>query len=217
MISFSCPTCGKKFIVPDDFAGRAARCTCNQLLEVPPVEAAQSPAIETPLSPPPTPQTPPPASIGLRGRRLMADEKDMRNVFSAGSVGTIISTRGTPPELYVIDLRVASLISGSARDAATGNVHRIEVQLTNDYPRVGPKCRMLTPIFHPNVDATSVCIGDHWAAGEKLSDLVLRVAEMLAYQAYNIRSPLNATAAMWADTHPEQLPIDKRDLRARTT
>jgi ubiquitin-protein ligase len=154
-------------------------------------------------------------TLGLRGRRLLADEKNMREVFGPGSIGSIISTRGEPPELYVIELRVASPVSGSATDATIGHVHRLEVQLTNDYPRVGPKCRMLTPLFHPNVDAASICIGDHWAAGEKLSDLVIRVAEMLAFQAYNVRSPLNAVAAMWADTHPDQLPIDRRDLRAR--
>lgn len=139
----------------------------------------------------------------------------MREVFNSAGIGSIVSTRGEPPETYVIELHVASLVSGGANDASMGTVHRLEVQLTNDYPRVGPKCRMLTPIFHPNIDTSSVCIGDHWAAGEKLSDLVIRVAEMLAFQAYNIRSPLNATAAMWADTHADQLPIDKRDLRAR--
>jgi ubiquitin-protein ligase len=205
MISFQCPTCGKQFVVPDDFAGRAARCTCKQLLEVPPAVSI--------VAPPPSA----PPSLNLRGRRLLADERNMREIFGPGGIGSIVSTRGEPPELYVIELRVASLVSGSANDAKIGTVHRLEVQLTNDYPRIGPKCRMLTPLFHPNVDAASICIGDHWAAGEKLSDLVIRVAEMLAYQAYNVRSPLNATAAMWADTHPDQLPIDRRDLRARSS
>lgn len=210
MISFQCPTCRKQFVVPDEFAGRAARCTCKQLLEVPPVVETE-PQVAAPASS----SVIAPASLNLRGKRLLADERNMREVFGPGGIGSILSTRGEPPELYVVELRVASLVSGSANDAKVGTVHRLEVQLTNDYPRVGPKCRMLTPLFHPNVDAASICIGDHWAAGEKLSDLVIRVAEMLAYQAYNVRSPLNATAAMWADTHPEQLPIDRRDLRTR--
>lgn len=213
MISFSCPACGKQFIVPDHFAGRSARCTCKQLLEVPPMSPPTPVRPPTPVAPAPT--TTPTPSLGLRGRRLLADERDMRETFGPGSIGSIVSTRGEPPELYVVELRVDSLTSGSANDVKPGGVHRIEVQLTNDYPRVGPKCRMLTPIFHPNIDTSSICIGDHWAAGERLSDLVLRVAEMLAYQAYNIRSPLNATAAMWADTHPDALPTDKRDLRAK--
>ena len=35
---------------------------------------------------------------------------------------------------------------------------------------------------------------------------------MIAYQAYNIKSPLNGEAAMWADLNPESFPIDARDL-----
>jgi len=35
---------------------------------------------------------------------------------------------------------------------------------------------------------------------------------MLAYQAYNIKSPLNAEAAMWADLHQSELPTDARNL-----
>jgi len=92
--------------------------------------------------------------------------------------------------------------------------HMAEIQLTSEYPRMAPKCRLLTPIFHPNFDATTICVGDHWAAGEKLSDLIVRIAEMLAFQAYNIRSPLNGEAAMWADLHPEQFPTDQRNFHA---
>jgi hypothetical protein len=47
-------------------------------------------------------------------------------------------------------------------------------------------------------------------AGERLVDLVRRIAEMISYQAYNIKSPLNAEAAMSADLHVDQLPVDRR-------
>jgi ubiquitin-protein ligase len=72
---------------------------------------------------------------------------------------------------------------------------------------------MLTPIFHPNIDPSTICVGDHWTAGERLVDLVIRIGEMIAYQAYNIRSPLDGEAAMWADLNGEKLPIDARNLR----
>ena len=35
---------------------------------------------------------------------------------------------------------------------------------------------------------------------------------MLAYQAYNIKSPLDGEAAMWADLHADKLPTDNRNL-----
>jgi ubiquitin-protein ligase len=88
----------------------------------------------------------------------------------------------------------------------------VEIKWTGDYPRTKPMCRMLTPIFHPNIDTATICVGDHWTAGERLADLVIRIGEMLAYQAYNIQSPLDAEAAMWADLNKAALPLDTRNL-----
>jgi hypothetical protein len=88
----------------------------------------------------------------------------------------------------------------------------LEVNLTLDYPRRAPQCRMLTPIFHPNFDETSVCIGDFWAASEGLDDLILRIGRMISYQEYNTKSPLNGLAAKWAAEHTHLLPIDPRNI-----
>jgi ubiquitin-protein ligase len=206
VISFTCPACGRKFSVPDNFAGRTAKCGCKHLMIVP--------MRSDPVVAPPTATTPA-APTGLRQRRLMADEREMQAAFATSAVVRILGAHGIPPERYEVEFRVASLVSGNEKSVTPGQTHRAEIILTNDYPRVGPKCRMLTPTFHPNIDDTSICIGDHWTAGEKLSDLVVRIAEMLAFQAYNIRSPLNAVAAMWADLNGERLPTDKRDLRAQ--
>ncbi|HTF68282.1 MAG TPA: ubiquitin-conjugating enzyme E2, partial [Edaphobacter sp.] len=77
------------------------------------------------------------------------------------------------------------------------DTHLLEVNLSLDYPQRAPQCRMLTPVFHPNFDDASVCIGDFWAPSEALDDLVVRIGRMIAYQEYNTRSPLNGLAAKW--------------------
>jgi ubiquitin-protein ligase len=71
---------------------------------------------------------------------------------------------------------------------------------------------MLTPIFHPNFDQSIICVGDHWGASERMVDLVVRIGEMITFQAYNLKSPLDGEAAMWADLNAKRLPIDSRDL-----
>jgi hypothetical protein len=35
---------------------------------------------------------------------------------------------------------------------------------------------------------------------------------MIAYQSYNVKSPLDGEAAKWADLHQDILPIDRTDL-----
>src|SRR5438128_769306 len=78
-----------------------------------------------------------------------------------------------------------------------------------DYPRPPPQCRMLTPIFHPNIAPHAICIGDHWSAGEPLCSIVARIGELIAYQSYNTKSPLNGEAARWTTENVDRLPLDE--------
>jgi hypothetical protein len=71
---------------------------------------------------------------------------------------------------------------------------------------------MLTPVFHPNFDDATVCIGDFWAASEGLDDLIIRIGRMITYQEYNTKSPLNGLAAKWSEQHAHLFPVDARDL-----
>ncbi len=149
----------------------------------------------------------------MRLRRLRTDAEQMNRYFRAAGPIRISDFVGDPPEVYRLEYAVRGLDRGQDEAPAVREMHRVEIQLTSGYPRQSPRCRMLTPIFHPNIDANTICVGDHWTAGERLVDLAVRIGEMIAYQAYNIKSPLDAEAAMWADLHAEELPVDPRSLR----
>lgn len=148
----------------------------------------------------------------MRIRRLMADAEQMSRVFAHFPLIRIVSMEGNPPDKYRIEYNVRGLARGDDGQPIYRDRHLVEIQLTRDYPRQSPKCRILTPIFHPNFDSSIICVGDHWTAAEKLVDLVVRIGEMIAYQAYNIKSPLDGEAAMWADLNQAVLPTDKRSL-----
>jgi len=57
-----------------------------------------------------------------------------------------------------------------------------------------------------------VCAQDNYAASEGLDDLVIRIGQMIAYQFYNTKSPLNGLAAKWASENIEKLPVDAREI-----
>ena len=67
---------------------------------------------------------------------------------------------------------------------------------------------MLTPIFHPNIAPHAICIGDHWSPGEPLWSIVARIGELISYQSYNTKSPLNGEAARWVEENLDQVPLD---------
>jgi predicted Zn finger-like uncharacterized protein len=88
------------------------------------------------------------------------------------------------------------------------DTHLVEVTLPLNYPRTPPQCRMLSPVFHPNIAPHAICVGDHWSAGESLQSIITRIGEMLAYQTYNVKSPLNGEAARWVEENKHRVPLD---------
>lgn len=154
-----------------------------------------------------------PAKLPPRTRRLLADSQLVTAAFQSFPLIEIREITGNPADLYRVLYRVNGLARGAGGQPVLRNEHLVEIRLTLDYPRQSPRCKMLTPVFHPNIEPATICVGDHWTAGERLVDLIIRIGEMLAYQAYNIKSPLDGEAAMWADLNQHMLPIDNRDLR----
>jgi ubiquitin-protein ligase len=150
--------------------------------------------------------------ISPRVRRLKLDFETLTDRLSGWPLIAISGTAGMPPEVYRVTYHIKGLYVSQNGDIQEREVHEMEVNLSLGYPRRAPQCRMLTPIFHPNFDDSTVCIGDFWAASEGLDDLVVRVGRMIAYQEYNTKSPLNGLAAKWAAEHTHLLPIDSRTI-----
>ena len=227
MIDFTCPQCHAPFSVPEHLGGRRARCKkCGTPLAIPGVVDLQG-AVGVPAMSAVTAAdaagdggtavaAPEPRTVKLppRLRRLRADAEQMRHAFANFDLIRIRSTTGDPPDSYIVEYFVKGLerIPGR-REPIDRHYHLAEIKLVSEYPRLGPQCKMLTPCFHPNIEPATICVGDHWTAGERLVDLVVRIGEMICYQAYNIKSPLDGEAAMWADLHARDLPTDDRNLR----
>jgi ubiquitin-protein ligase len=150
--------------------------------------------------------------ISPRVRRLKLDFETLTERLSGWPLIRISGTAGMPPEVYRFTYNVRGLFVTPAGDIEERDLHEMEVNLSLGYPRRAPQCRMLTPIFHPNFDESTVCIGDFWAASEGLDDLIVRIGRMIAYQEYNTKSPLNGLAAKWAAEHANLLPVDGRTI-----
>jgi ubiquitin-protein ligase len=147
----------------------------------------------------------------VRLRRLKADSDRLHEYVRRHPRVRLIQAEGDPPERYQLEYRIKSLqmVGGELKPALS---HVVEVALPRNYPRTPPQCRMLSPVFHPNIAPHAICVGDHWGAGESLESIVIRIGEMLAYQSYNVKSPLNGEAARWVEENRHQLPLDAVSL-----
>jgi len=147
----------------------------------------------------------------VRLRRLNADHEKLQEYARLHPRITLLQAEGDPPERYQLQYRIRSLrsINGELEPVKD---HTVEILLPRNYPRTPPQCRMLTPVFHPNIAPHAICVGDHWSAGESLQSIVTRIGEMLAYQSYNVKSPLNGEAARWVEENRDRLPLDRVSL-----
>lgn len=149
----------------------------------------------------------------IRLRRLAADFQNLQAFLKRQPRIRLIQTDGTPPERYQLEYQIKSLRQKD-EELQTVDSHLVEVLLPLNYPRLPPHCRMLTPIFHPNIAPHAICIGDHWSPGEPLWSMIARIGEMIAYQSYNTKSPLNGEAAHWVEENLARLPLDHVNLFA---
>ena len=151
-----------------------------------------------------------------RTRRLMLDEEVLHRRLEGWPLIQISGKAGLPPEFYRFTYNIRGLYVAGDGQIIERDTHVLEVNLSLGYPRRAPQCRMTTPVFHPNFDESSVCIGDFWAASEGLDDLIIRIGRMIAYQEFNTKSPLNGLAARWVEQNAHLLPVDSRSIAPPT-
>jgi len=158
-----------------------------------------------------------------RQRRIISDFKKMKEEFSNHPfISFKYDEENLPPERYYVyfnnikGIRLIKDQSGNKKELEIVKDHKIEIYLHSDYPRLKPQCNFLSDAFHPNFRMASpndICIGDYWASGETLVDIIYQVGEMIIYQNYNVTSPLNGIAAKWAKENLQLFPLDNVNLR----
>jgi len=147
-----------------------------------------------------------------RLRRLLSDYEKVRTEFAGHPYIDVIPLGGQPPERYRVTYRLKGLRWDKRQSRPiVVSQHVAEIILHQEYPREKPQCRMLTEIWHPNF-GPYICIGDHWAAGETLADVIVQIGDMIQYKSYNPKSPLNGLAARWALDNRAYLPVGNIDL-----
>lgn len=149
--------------------------------------------------------------MGMRLKRLYNDHLEISKAFAGHPYILIKDVFGNPPEKYLIEYKVKGLTRNNNNLFKRGS-HLVEIILPSEYPGAEPICRMSDPAFHPNIDSNKICIADYWAAGESLVDVIVRIGEIICYQNYNIKSPLNGEAANWARQNTHRFPLDTAEL-----
>ena len=153
-----------------------------------------------------------------RTRRLRTDRQALIKLKQESSI-LDFEERGRSGEQYL----VRYYGKGFWRPEGTNEVlvrewHEVRIELGAGYPRMMPELTWVSPIFHPNISASGVvCLGGygtHWVPSLNLDELCTMLWDMIRYQNFDVESPYNRDAALWAKVQTGfGLPIDKRSIR----
>ena len=154
-----------------------------------------------------------------RIRRLEADFRGIQQL-SAESTIFDFECSGNIPELYRFFFHGPGTYKTSRNTVAIRDRHEIVVELAAAYPRLMPGISWHSPVFHPNISSSGVvCLGGYgtnWVPSLQLDELCVMLWDMIRYQNYDVESPYNREAAMWAREQIDfRLPLDDRSLRDR--
>jgi len=149
-------------------------------------------------------------------RRLKHDFAAMEQLRDESTIFHFRSF-GQPAQRYLIEFRGRSLAREKGK-VVVRDSHEVEIKLGVSYPRTMPELRWITPIYHPNISEIGlVCLGGygtHWVPSLHLDDLCNMLWDMARYHNYDIRSPYNREAALWAANQTTfAFPTDARPLR----
>jgi ubiquitin-protein ligase len=153
-------------------------------------------------------------------RRLRTDRKGLEHLRSESSIFDFDAT-GDPCERYVLRFYGRGLSRPEApHHIAVREMHEVRVKLGASYPRMMPELTWMTPIFHPNISASGVvCLGGygtHWVPSLSLDELCGMLWDMIRYRNFDVESPYNREAALWAKTQTRySFPLDERPIRDR--
>lgn len=151
-----------------------------------------------------------------QARRLRSDRAALERLRDES---TIVRFKGSgdPPQRYLLEFHGKSLARERGK-IVVQSVHQVEIKLGASYPRSMPELRWLSPIYHPNISEIGlVCLGGyntHWVPSLQLDELCEMLWDMARYHNYDLRSPYNREAALWAASQSTfAFPMDHRPLR----
>ncbi|QDV32678.1 ubiquitin-conjugating enzyme E2 [Tautonia plasticadhaerens] len=151
-----------------------------------------------------------------QARRLRSDRSAMERLSEESTIFRFRAS-GDPTQRYLIEFHGRSLARERGKIVPL-DTHQVEVKLGASYPRTMPELRWLSPIYHPNISEIGlVCLGGyntHWVPSLQLDELCEMLWDMARFHNYDLRSPYNRDAAIWAASQSSfAFPMDPRPLR----
>ena len=153
-----------------------------------------------------------PQADGWSKQQLIRLENEWRRLqvsFAYHPAVRVIPLKNDPPDEYQVEYRMRTVSFDEAGQLQYVNSVLVHVWLPPAFPHEPPLVRPISALFHPNVSADGIGIGQAWtSATSTLVDVVSLVGRLLAFQAYDEDAIYNPDALEWWQGNAQILPTD---------
>jgi ubiquitin-protein ligase len=151
----------------------------------------------------------------LTETRLKNEYEDLQEIAERSPYIEILDTDGrNPPEEYEIKLICKGISKlDSDKNPVYTHEHKLRFLIPAKFPTDRPLLSMITPVWHPNIASNgNIDYGD-WgihsrSPSMKISDLIIRVIEIIRYENVCVISQFNHSATLWYMNHKHLFPLD---------
>lgn len=143
--------------------------------------------------------------------QLEAISQEIKTNFTQHRQIHVAPLAGTPPEQYRITYHVQGFCKEDGGEVRPCTDHIIILTLPFGFPHFPPNCKPESPVFHPDFDQASICIGEFWESNQSLSELILHIGRMVCGEIYSSNNAFNEEAAAWYQENQQRLPQDTID------
>ena len=119
----------------------------------------------------------------------------------------VIPIKGDPPEQYEVKYGITGVYKDEGGSIQPSTSHIVTIAIPFGFPHFPPSCRPKTPIFHPDFDPSSICLGDFWQQERSLAELIIHIGRMIAGEIYSRDNTFNEEAAAWYLANADKLPF----------
>jgi ubiquitin-protein ligase len=137
--------------------------------------------------------------------------KEITEVFEHHPSITVTPIKGDPPEQYEVKYELTGVYKDQDGRILPSTGHIVTIAIPFGFPYFPPSCRPKTPIFHPDFDPASICLGDFWQQERSLTDLIIHIGGMIAGEIYSRDNTFNEEAAAWYLANADKLPFARFD------
>ena len=157
-------------------------------------------------------QPPPPgfASIAWSDgqlKRLREEHQALLRDYAYHPYAAVTAVRGDPPTRYRVDFRVRTLVVNASEELEFADTASVDIWMSPGFPTQPPLVRPLVGLFHPNVAPDAIALAA-WQPTDRISDIIRRVGDYLAWRSYDPSKIVNEVAGQWLAENGADLPLD---------